>query len=87
MDEKRAIRFLRCPDSRLVELAVSLANLSWKEAKAIDLCGRQAMTQEQAAEVAECSVDTMQRWYRSGIKKLCKAWSGVWWIIKLSESC
>lgn len=72
MDEKRVIRFLRCPDSRLVELAVSLANLNWKEAKAIDLCGRQAMTQEQAAEAAECSVDTMQRWYRAGIKNCAR---------------
>lgn len=83
MDEGRVIAFLRCPASSLVDLAVGMANLTWKEDVAVRLCGRQAMTQERAAESAGCSVDAMQRWYRSGIRKLQEAWSGVWWIDKI----
>lgn len=85
MDESRAIAFLRCPSADIVDLAVEMANLTWKEALAIDLCGRKSMTQEKAAEQSGYSVDAMQRWYRAGIKKLCVAWRGVWWIEKLSE--
>lgn len=79
------VKFLRCPSAPLVNLAVEMANLTWKEQLAVDLCGRRAMTQEKAAEEAGYSVDAVQRWYRLGIKKLCSAWSGIWWIEKLTE--
>jgi hypothetical protein len=85
MDEDKIIRFLRCPASAVVDLALEMANLTWKEYLAIDLCGRKAKTQEVAAKEADRSVDAMQKWYRSGIKKLSTAWYGVWWIEKLSE--
>lgn len=85
MDEDKVIAFLRCPASNVVDLAVEMANLTWKEYTAIDLCGRQAMTQDCAAEAAERSVDAIQHWYRSGMKKLCAAWNGVWWIERLAE--
>lgn len=85
MDEDDIVRFLRCPASPVVDLAVEMANLTWKEHTAIDLCARKGMTQERAAESAGYSVDAMQRWYRSGIKKLTTAWGGVWWINRLSE--
>lgn len=85
MDEIKVIKFLRCPSASLVDLAIEMANLTWKEDIAIKLCGRQAMTQERAAEEAGYSVDAMQRWYRLGIKKLSSAWSGVWWIEKLTD--
>lgn len=83
MAEDKIIEFLRCPASAVVDLAIAMANLSWKEETAIKLCGRQAKTQERAAEEAGYSVDAMQRWYRSGMRKLSAAWSGVWWIEKI----
>lgn len=85
MDESKVIEFLRCPASELVNLAIEMANLTWKESLAINLCGRQAMTQERAADKSGYSVDAMQKWYRSGMKKLVKSWSGMWWIQKLVE--
>ena len=85
MDESKVIEFLRCPASELVDLALEMANLTWKESLAINLCGRQAMTQERAADKSGYSVDAMQKWYRSAMKKLVKSWSGMWWIQKLVE--
>ena len=85
MSEEKVIAFLRCPASAVVDLALEMANLTWKEKLAIDLCGRQDMTQDKAAEVSEKSTDEIQRWYRSGMKKLLTAWSGQWWIENLAE--
>lgn len=85
MEEKDVLRFLRCESSDLVDLAMKKANLSWKEEMAVTLCGRKDKTQNQAAEEAGLSVDTVQRWYRRGIEKLGRAWSGIWWIQKLLE--
>lgn len=83
MRECDVVKFLRCPASSVVSLAVEMANLDWRESLAIDLCGRKALTQEKAAEQAGYSPDAVQKWYRSGIKKLCKAWDGLWWVDKL----
>ena len=69
----------------VVDLALELANLTWKEELAITECARRDKTQERAAEDNGYSVDTMQRWYRRGIAKLCRAWGGVWWVEKLAE--
>lgn len=85
MDESKILAFLRCPASELVDLALEMANLTWKEQLAVTQCGRRAKTQEKAAEENGCSVDVMQRWYRSGIRKLSKSWAGVWWIKKIVE--
>lgn len=85
MEECKVVEFLRCPASPLVDLAIEMANLTWKESLAITLCGRQAKTQERAAEESGWSVDAIQKWYRSGIKKLSKSWDGVWWIFKIIE--
>lgn len=85
MDKNKVVAFLRCPSGNLVDFAVALANLTWRERVAITLCGQQAKTQEIAAEEANVSVDTMQKWYSAAIHKLQKAWSGVWWIEKLAD--
>ena len=85
MEEKDVLRFLRCESSDLVDLAVKKANLTWKEELVVTLCGRKDRTQNQAAEESGLSVDTVQRWYRRGIEKLGRAWSGIWWIQKLLE--
>lgn len=85
MSESKVLEFLRCPASELVDLAMEMANLTWKESLAITLCGRQAKTQFKAAEESGYSEDAMQKWYRSGMNKLIKLWSGVWWIQKVVE--
>lgn len=85
MEESKVLKFLRCPASPLVDLAVEMANLTWKEELAISLCGRQAKTQDKAAEESGWSVDAIQKWYRSGMKKLTRSWEGVWWINKVIE--
>ena len=83
MSETDVIKFLRCPASSIVELAIEMANLTWRESTAIDLVGRKAFTQEKSAEIADVSVDSIQKWYRKGVEKLCSAWNGVWWIEQL----
>ena len=85
MDEKAVRRFLQCGAGPVVDLALELANLTWKEELAVTECARRDKTQERAAEDNGYSVDTMQRWYRRGIAKLCRAWGGVWWGEKLAE--
>lgn len=85
MSEDKIVAFLRCPAKDVVDLAVELANLNWKEFLAIEQCGRKAKTQERAAEDANCSPDALQRWYRAGIKKLSAAWAGMWWVQSLAE--
>lgn len=85
MNEDLIVAFLRCPASAIVDLALEMANLTWKEALAVDLCGRKAKTQEKAAEAHGYSPDAMQRWYRAGIKKLSTAWAGLWWVQSLAE--
>ena len=37
MDEEKIIALLRCPSAPLVELALAMANLTWKEELAITL--------------------------------------------------
>lgn len=74
MKESDVILILRYPSARFVEYALSFANLTQREETAMNLCGRRGMTQERAAEKADISVDTMQRWYRAGIEKLVAAW-------------
>jgi DNA-directed RNA polymerase specialized sigma24 family protein len=83
MTHAQLIRFLRCPSSELVDFALTLANLDKKEAAVIDLCGRKAYTQEEAAEILDRSPDAIQKWWHSGTIKLKAAWSGRWWIEKI----
>lgn len=81
--EKDVVQLLRMPDADLVNFMIALANLDRRESVAIDLCGRKAFTQEEAAEAIDRSPDAVQKWYRAGIKKLRTAWSGKWWIERL----
>ena len=85
MEKREIISFLRCPAADLVDFAVKSANLTRNERAAIELCARQALTQERAAEEIDVSVDAVQKWYGSGMRKLDKAWSGNWWITKLAQ--
>lgn len=92
MEKRQILSVLQCPSAPLVDMLISSANLTYKESLAVDLCGRKGMTQEQAAEEAErrgllpsCSVDSMQKWNRSGMRKLDAAWSGNWIVSKISQ--
>ena len=85
MTDEQILAFLRCPDKAVVDLAVEMANLTWKEELAVTECGRKYKTQEKAAEDNGRSPDAMQRWYRSGMKKLSTAWAGSWWIKALAD--
>ena len=60
-------------------------NLTETEKVAVDLCLRRGLTQEQAAEQLDCSVEAVQKWGRSAKNKLWTVWSGRWWIRKLME--
>ena len=83
MSEESVKQFLRYPSAPLVEFALTLANLPWQEEQVINLCARKRMTQEQAAEHLDRSVDAVQKWYRAGIKSLQVAWSDCEWIRKV----
>ena len=85
MEKREIINFLRCPAAELVDLAVKNANLTRNEQAAIELCARQGVTKERAAEEIDVSVDAMKKWYGNGMEKLNKAWSGSWWINKLAQ--
>lgn len=85
MTDKEVVRFLRCPASELVELAISRANLTERELQAVTLIGRRGMTQEAAAEQLDRSVDGVHLWYRSAVQKLALCWDGIWWVRKLID--
>lgn len=87
MNEKRVIAFLRCSASAPLNLALEIANLTDKERIAVELCGIRGLTYDEAAEVLQKEgkdkrreVDTIKRWYKSAKIKLCRAWSGLYWI-------
>ena len=85
MTDKEVVRFLRCPASELVELAISRANLTERELQAVTLIGRRGMTQEAAAEQLDRSVDGVHLWYRAAVQKLAVCWDGIWWVKKLID--
>ena len=85
MDEKKVIAFLRCSASAPLNLALEIANLTDKERTAIDLCGIRGLTYDEAAEALQKTdrpreIDSVKRWYKSAKTKLCRAWSGLYWI-------
>lgn len=89
-EEDRTVKFLRCSASALVDLALEMANLTDKERIAVELCGRRGLTRDEAVEELQKTstpreIDAVKRWYRSGIKKLCVAWSGLYWIDAILE--
>lgn len=83
MSEEVVKKFLQFPYSPLVDTLVDMANLKEKEKIAVDLCVRKGLTQSEAAEQQDTSNSSLWRYYKSGMKKLCKAWSGIWWILVL----
>lgn len=84
LTDKHVEKLLRTPDNDLVEFMLSLSNLSRREQETLNLCARQRLTREEAAEEMDRSVDAVQKWYRDGIKKVRKTLSGRWWTMRLS---
>ena len=84
LTDAQVVTLLRTPDNDLVEFMLSLSNLSRKEKEALDLCARQKLTREEAAEEMDRSVDAVQKWYRGGIKKVRKTLAGRWWTMRLA---
>lgn len=84
LTDAHVVTLLRTPDNDLVEFMLSLSNLSRKEKEALDLCARQKLTREEAAEEMDRSVDAVQKWYRDGIKKVRKTLAGRWWTMRLA---
>lgn len=85
MDEERVVAFLRCSAAAPLHLALEMANLTDREYTAVELCGIRGLTYDEAAQELQGSsrpreTDTIKRWYRSAKTKLCRAWSGMYWI-------
>lgn len=85
MDDYKVRLFLRYYWRDLVTFAIDLAELSAVERQAVELCGRQRLTIEQASEQADVSVNTMQARWSKARKRLSKAWHGIEWIELLAE--
>ena len=79
------ISFLRCPYGEIIDFAVSLCNLTHREADVINLCGRQKYTQFEVAELLDCSEDAVQVWFKTAKHKLRAAWSSRPWLTAIIE--
>ena len=77
---------LQSPDLDFVEFALNLVNLEDNERAVLDLCLRRGITHERAAEMLDCSVETIQRSHRSAKDKLWLVWSGRWWMRELMRT-
>ena len=86
MRQEDVKKFLRYSDRELVEYALSRVNLEAKEERCIRACDMRGLTQEQAAEEMDRSVDGVQRWHRDGMRKLMEVWDSVPWIQKIADS-
>ena len=76
-DEQRVIQILRCPSAALVNALLDEANLTVPELEAVNHCIRLDYTQEEAADVLECSRNYVQRNRAEGLRKLKKAWAAL----------
>ena len=86
MPDEMVKRFLRYYWRGIVDFALDLALLNDRERQAVELCGCRCMTIEQAAEVAEVSVNTMQTRWSTARRRLSRAWNGIEWIALLADT-
>jgi DNA-directed RNA polymerase specialized sigma24 family protein len=84
LTDKHVEKLLRTSDNDLIEFILSLSNLSRREREVINLCARQKLTREEAAEEIDRSVDAVQKWYRDGISKIRRTMAGKWWAVRLA---
>lgn len=83
MDISRAKEILSYPSSELVNMCLSLVNLTEMEEQAINYCYRLGYTQERAAEKMLKSRNAVYSYCRTGLDKIVKVWNGVDWIKNL----
>lgn len=76
-DEKRVLQILRCPSAALVNSLLEEANLTEPELEAVNHCVRLDYTQEEAADVLECSRNYIQKNRAEGLRKLKTAWAAL----------
>lgn len=62
--------FWNCGDDQIIQFAILRAHLNRKEKEVIRLMLDECMTQEQAAEVMDCSVRTLQAYWQNASNKL-----------------
>ncbi len=74
---------IQSPDADFVALALRLVNLEDTEQTVVDLCLKRGLTQEQAAEKLDCSVEAVQKWSRSAKDKIWTVWFGRWWMRRI----
>ena len=86
LDNTHIKRFLRYADRGLVEYALTRVNLEEHEEDAVRACGMRGLTQEQAAEEMDRSVDAVQRWNREAMRKLAAVWDAVPWIQQIANN-
>lgn len=86
MERKDTVKFLQYPSAQIIDLAMSMANLTIKEEHIIRLYAQKGMTQEALAEHEDVSVNAIQRWIYSAEDKLVACWSGINWIETLLGS-
>lgn len=85
MTDKTVKAFLRYHHANVVDLALEMVQLDRREREAVELCGRQRLTLEEAAEVAGVSTCTMQERWAKARQRLAAAWSGLDWVETLAE--
>lgn len=85
MTDKAVRRFLRLPDARLVEYALSLCNLTTEERLVVDECFRRGVRREDLAERMDRGRNCVQILCRSALDKMRECWSGCRWIAILAN--
>ena len=85
MTKDEVLAVLHHREQAPVELAIAMVNLSRKEEVVVDLCGRKRLTQSEAAEELDKSLDAVQKWWASAIKKLGETWDGMQWVRNMTR--
>lgn len=76
-------KILNYPSKPLLLLALELVNLKNKELKAIKNVDIKGFTEQETAEMMECSIRSISYYRSSAYKKMAKAWEGKELIIKM----
>lgn len=86
MNKQQAEAFLHYKYPAIVDLALSMVNLTADEEAALRGCGVRGKTQAAYAEETGFAENTIQRRYSRGINKAVDMWTGVEWIETLSAA-
>lgn len=84
MTTKQAQKFLRGSDRVLVLTALSYVNLGDRELDVLIYRHLRIHTQEESAKKFDCSVNSIQNWESSALKKCCEVWDKIKFIKKIA---